>query len=187
MQSTRSGGPIAAAWAVLRHVGDTCYLELARRSLAAVRELRIGLDELGLKVLGDPVSTLLAVTSPDVDLFVLADEMRRRGWYIQPQFAFQNSPTNLHLTVTAANHGNEQQFLTALRESMDAVVAVEADVSVLDGLDAETLTSEKFDQLMASVDMSAGMAGVNVLLEAAPAALRERLLTEFLGRLYSGG
>jgi sphinganine-1-phosphate aldolase len=180
MQSTRSGGPIAAAWAVLRHVGDECYLELARRTLAAVRELRVGIDELGLKVLGDPVSTLLAVTSPDVDLFAVADKMREHGWYVQPQFAFQNSPTNLHLTVTAANHGNEQEFLTALRDSMASAVPATVDMSVLDDLDAETLTAEQFDRLMTSVDMSAGMAGVNALLEAAPAALRERLLIEFL-------
>jgi sphinganine-1-phosphate aldolase len=186
MQSTRSGGPIAAAWAVLRHVGDDGYLELARRTLAAVRTLRIGIDELGLKVLGDPVSTLLALSAPDVDLFVLADEMRKRGWYVQPQFAFQNSPTNLHLTVTAANRGNEPEFLAALSDSLQAVVPAKVDSSILDGLDAETLTAGQFDKLMASADMSAGMAGVNALLEAAPAALRERLLIEFLGRLYAG-
>ncbi|TCO56536.1 glutamate/tyrosine decarboxylase-like PLP-dependent enzyme [Actinocrispum wychmicini] len=185
MQSTRSGGPIAAAWAVLRHVGDEGYLELARRTLCAVRALRIGIDDLGLRVLGDPVSTLLAVTSPDVDPFALADKMRARGWYVQPQFAFQNSPTNLHLTVTAANHGNENLFLDALRESLADTAPVAVDTSILDGLDPETLTAEQFDALMGAVDMSAGMAAVNTLLEAAPAKLRERLLIEFLGRLYS--
>lgn len=185
MQSTRSGGPIAAAWAVLRHLDDEGYVELARRTLCAVRTLRVGLDDLGLTVLGDPVSSLLAVTSQDVDLFAVADEMRKRGWYVQPQFAFQNSPTNLHLTVTAANHGSEEQFLAALRDSIADAKPVSVDVSILDGIDPETLTSAQFDTLMASVDMTAGMAGVNAMLEAAPARLRERLLIEFLGRLYS--
>jgi glutamate/tyrosine decarboxylase-like PLP-dependent enzyme len=186
MQSTRSGGPIAAAWAVLRHVGDDGYLELAGRTLAAVRELRTGIEEIGLKILGDPVSTLLALSSQDTDLFAAADQMRTRGWYVQPQFAFQNSPTNLHLTVTAANRGNEQQFLTDLRDSLASAVPVQVDLSILSGLDPDTLTSDQFDGLMGSVDLSAGFAAVNALLEAAPARLRERLLTEFLGRLYAG-
>jgi glutamate/tyrosine decarboxylase-like PLP-dependent enzyme len=185
MQSTRSGGPIAAAWAVLRHVGDDGYLGLAERTLAAVRELRAGIEELGLKILGDPMSTLLALSSQDADLFAVADQMRTRGWYVQPQFAFQNSPTNLHLTVTAANRGNEQLFLADLRDSLTEAVPVQVDPSILHGLDPDTLTGEQFDALMASVDLSAGFAAVNALLEAAPARLRERLLIEFLGRLYT--
>jgi sphinganine-1-phosphate aldolase len=185
MQSTRSGGPIAAAWAVLKHVGEDGYLELAAKTLQAVRVLRSGVEEIGLEVLGDPVSTLLALSSSNVDLFAVADQMRVRGWYVQPQFAFQNSPTNLHLTVTAANRGNEQLFLADLRESVASAEPVRVDPSVLEGMDPDTLTGAQFDALMTSVDMSAGMAAVNALLEAAPAALRERLLVEFLGRLYS--
>ncbi|ALG15499.1 pyridoxal phosphate-dependent decarboxylase family protein [Kibdelosporangium phytohabitans] len=185
MQSTRSGGPIAAAWAVLRHVGDDGYLDLARKTLAAVRRIGEGLHRAGLIVLGDPVSTLLSVTSADTDLFSLADRMRERGWYVQPQFAFQNSPANLHLTVTAANHGNEDLFLTDLAGAVADATPVEVDTRVLDGIDAATLTGEQFGELLASVDMSAGMAAVNTLLAAAPAGLRERLLVEFLGRLYT--
>jgi glutamate/tyrosine decarboxylase-like PLP-dependent enzyme len=185
MQSTRSGGPIAAAWAVLKHVGEDGYLELAAKTLQAVRELRSGVEEIGLEILGDPVSTLLALSSSDIDLFAVADQMRVRGWYVQPQFAFQNSPTNLHLTVTAANRGNEQHFLADLRQSVASAEPVRVDPSILQGVDPDTLTGAQFDALMASVDMSAGMAGVNALLEAAPAALRERLLVEFLGRLYA--
>ncbi|TDC96778.1 hypothetical protein E1161_00690 [Saccharopolyspora aridisoli] len=38
-QSTRSGGPLAAAWAVLQHVGDDGYLALAKASLGAVEKM----------------------------------------------------------------------------------------------------------------------------------------------------
>jgi sphinganine-1-phosphate aldolase len=187
MQSTRSGGPIAAAWAVLRHVGEEGYLQLATKTLAAVRELRAGIEQIeGLRILGDPVSTLLSVTSRNVDLFGLADQMRNRGWFVQPQFAFQNSPTNLHLTVTAANRGNEQLFLSDLCASVETAAPATVSVDAVKSLDAATLTSDQFDTLLSSVDMSTGMAAVNTLLAAAPGALRERLLIEFLGRLYSG-
>ena len=33
---------------------------------------------------------------------------------VQPQFAHLASPANLHLTVTAANHGSEKEFLADL-------------------------------------------------------------------------
>ena len=39
ISSTRSGGPIAAAWATLRRIGDAGYLELASTTLSAVRGL----------------------------------------------------------------------------------------------------------------------------------------------------
>lgn len=83
LQSTRSGGPLAAAWAVLRHIGDRGYTELASRTLESVRALRSGVSALdGLRVLGSPVSTLLAVAAdaPDFDVFTVADEMTARGW-----------------------------------------------------------------------------------------------------------
>ena len=34
MQSSKSGGPLAGAWAVLHFIGDEGYLEIARRLLA---------------------------------------------------------------------------------------------------------------------------------------------------------
>ena len=55
-------------------------------------------------MLGAPDASLVAVAADDpaLDPFVVADEMRLRGWYLQPQPAFAGSPANLHLTVTAA-------------------------------------------------------------------------------------
>ncbi|WP_276323718.1 hypothetical protein [Amycolatopsis nivea] len=53
------------------------------------------------------------------------------------------------------------------------------------------LTSEQFGGLFAAAGLTGGgglpgrMAPVNALLAAAPEALRERLLVEFLGALYT--
>lgn len=199
IQSTRSGGPPAAAWAVLRHIGDEGYLRLAEHTLDAVRRLREGIARInGLRVLGEPESTLLAVAATDdgFDLFTVADEMRERGWYVQPQFAFETSPMNLHLTVTAANRGSEAQFLADLATSVDAArergpVEVDPDVAAfVAALDPDTLTSEQFAGLLAAAGLSGGgalparMAEINTLLAQARPALRERLLLEFLGGLY---
>ncbi|MFE9748057.1 pyridoxal phosphate-dependent decarboxylase family protein [Saccharothrix saharensis] len=201
-QSTRSGGPLAAAWAVLRHVGDDGYRTLALQALESARVLREGIGKIdGLRVLGTPTSTLLAVTAArdDFDVFTVADEMKARNWYVQPQFAHRSSPANLHLTVTAANAGHESELLADLRASVDA--AVEAGpvrvapevLAFIGGLEPDALTPAEFAGLLAAAGMGGGgggvlperMATVNTLLAAAAPALRERLLIEFLGALYS--
>ncbi|SFB57606.1 Glutamate or tyrosine decarboxylase [Amycolatopsis marina] len=200
LQSTRSGGPLAAAWAVLRHIGDDGYLGLAERTAKATATLRSGIEQVpGLRILGDPDATLLAVTTEEAagfDVFTVADEMRVRGWYVQPQFAHASSPVNLHLTVTAANRGNEQRFLDDLRAAVDAarsagpVTIDDGLVALLAELDPEQLTGEQFAGLLAGAGLGPGgglperMAEINALLSVAPPGLRERLLLEFLGLLY---
>ncbi|MCT2586962.1 pyridoxal phosphate-dependent decarboxylase family protein [Actinophytocola gossypii] len=199
LQSTRSGGPLAAAWAVLRHLGDDGYARLAERTLAAVRTLRAGIEDIpGLRVLGDPEATLLAVTAADddLDVFTVADEMTERGWYLQPQFGFVASPPNLHLTVTAANHGGEPELLADLTAAVAAAraagpirLAPEL-VTAITALDPDTLTPDQFAGLLTAAGLDGvstprRMAEVNAMLAVAPPRLRERLLVEFLGALFT--
>jgi glutamate/tyrosine decarboxylase-like PLP-dependent enzyme len=203
IQSTRSGGPLAAAWAVLRHLGDDGYAELAARTLSAVRTIRVGIDRIdGLRVLGEPEAALLAATvdGDDFDVYTVADEMAQRRWYVQPQFGYGSSPASVHLTVTAANHGTEPDLLADLAGSVVAARRLgparvpEGLVSILAGLDPDMLTPEQFAGLLAGAGLAGPdgalrlpdrMAGVNALLAATPLKLRERLLVEFLGALYT--
>ncbi len=200
IQSTRSGGPLAAAWAVLKHIGDDAYRTLAHRTLAAARLIRDGIADIdGLRVLGAPESTLVALTATrdDFDVFTVADEMRARKWYVQPQFAHGASPANLHLTVTAANAGGEAELLADLRDSVRAAVAAGPVViapevaAAIGALDPDSLTPQEFAGLLAAAGLGGEtvlperLATVNALLATAPPALRERLLIEFLSALYS--
>jgi len=204
IQSTRSGGPLAAAWAVLRHIGDAGYVELAARTLAATRTLRAGIEELdGLRVLGDPDSSLLALSTVDnagFDVFTVADEMTALGWYVQPQFGFGPSPANLHLTVAAVNHGTEAEFLADLALAVAAARAA-GPVSVPDelaaviaALDPDTLTAEQFTGMLAAVGLGGeGPAGglperlapINALLARTGPRLREKLLVHFLSAMQT--
>ncbi|MEV8610675.1 aminotransferase class V-fold PLP-dependent enzyme [Amycolatopsis sp. NPDC051373] len=203
LQSTRSGGPLAAAWAVVNHLGEDGYLRLAEVTREAVTRIRVGVETLpGLRILGDPDSTLIAFATTGTaddgfDLFTVADEMKVRGWYVQPQFAHGGSPLNLHLTITAANHGSEAEFLADLTASVASAreagpTSVDPDVAAfVAALDPETLTAEQFAGLLAAAGLvgDAGlperMAPINALLATAAEPLRERLLLEFLGALYT--
>jgi sphinganine-1-phosphate aldolase len=198
LQSTKSGGPLAAAWAVLNFIGDAGYLELARKTRDATRRLIAGIDAIyGLQVLGHPDSSLVPFVSEGVDLFEIADELRAKGWYVQPQLAFGTLPRNLHLTVTAASDDMVAPLLADLSSAVEITRTRTVDevapdlVAAAQAIDPSTLTSEAFGGLLAMAGLSVDrglperMAPINRLLEILPAPLRERLLVEFMGRLYT--
>ncbi len=115
---TKSGGPIAAAWAVLHHLGDEGYLRLTAAARRATLAIAAGVETTpGLVLRARPDATLLAVgaTDPDsLDVFAVADELRRRGWYVDRQ----GPPSSLHLTINAVHDGKRAWFLSDLREAM---------------------------------------------------------------------
>ena len=127
LSSTRSGGPIAAAWATLRHLGDAGYLALAARTREAVAGLAAAVSGVaGLRLLAEPESTVVCFTSddPELDLFVLADELTARGWHTQPQMAYAELPASIHLTVTASVAPRVPEFGPALVAAAGAARAI---------------------------------------------------------------
>ncbi len=198
VQSTRSAGPVAASWALLAHLGEEGYLGLAARARAAARTLIDGIAGIdGLRVLGDPVATLVAIAGEGVDVFVVADELRERGTFAQVQLSFGASPANLHLSTFGASPAHAAELLAALGEAVAAARAA-APVDVPEGLgaalaavDPATLTDEAFAGLVGALGVDLGaddlgpMATINHVLDAAPVALREALLEHFLGALYT--
>jgi glutamate/tyrosine decarboxylase-like PLP-dependent enzyme len=200
VQSSRSAGPLAGAWATLQALGRQGYLELARATLEAAGALREGIAGVpGLRVLGDPESPLVAFTSEEagVDVFVLADEARARGWFLQPQLSYAGIPANLHITVTGVTSAGVEAMLKVIAESAEAarrrgpVTLAEGLVELVAGLDLEALDDAEFAELAASVGvdlregLGEGMATVNAILDALPPAAREAVLLRFLSLLYS--
>ncbi|MEV1111055.1 aminotransferase class V-fold PLP-dependent enzyme [Micromonospora sp. NPDC049751] len=199
--STRSGGPIAAAYATLRHLGDAGYLRLAattRDAVAALADAVRAVD--GLRLMAEPESTVVCFTATEggPDLFVLVDELTARGWHTQPQLSYGDLPASVHLTVTASVAPRVAEFGPDLAAAVAATqasgpVRLPAEVASLVGvLTPEALTPEVVAGLAAGLGLGGGdsagplpdrMAVVNTLLDAAPSALRERLLVEFVGLL----
>jgi sphinganine-1-phosphate aldolase len=200
-QSTKSGGPLAAAWAVVNQIGDEGYLRLTEQVLDGMDRLLAGLVEVpALHVVATPDSTLVAVsTDGSCDVFTIADEMLEAGWYVQPQLTHAGHPPTLHLTLSAATAPHVEEFLSTLVDAVARACAtgpVTVDPGVADfvrALDPAALSDEDFDGLLAAVGMGASadggvalprrMAEINALLDLSTAALREALLIAFLDRL----
>lgn len=198
ISSTRSGGPIAAALATLRHLGEEGYLKLARQTLDAVTGLNEAVAAVpGLRRLSPETGTVVCFTSddPDLDGFVLTAELARRGWHAQAQLPFRDLPASIHLTVTASVAPQVPEFAVALGEAVAAAraagpVRLPEELTALAGaLTPEQLTPELVAGLAESFGLTGGsadpggLAAVNTLLAVASPRVREGLLIEFVSLL----
>jgi len=197
MQSTKSGGPLAGAWAVVNTIGIDGYLSLTRVVLEGVDRLAAAIDaHPALSLVAPPDSTLVAFTADDsLDVFTLADLMTVAGWWVQPQLSYAGAAPSIHLSVSAAT--DVDAFVAALEEAVAGArsrgpIAIDPGIADFVGsLSAASLTDDDFDGLLAAVGMAGeggvgmpeSMAEINALLDLADPALREALLTAFLDRL----
>ncbi len=114
LQGTRSGAPMAAAWAVMRHLGADGYDELTARTLGAADRLRAGIGAIdGVRVLGDGTFHVVAMAAADpaaVDVFAVGDVLRERGWHLDRQ----GPPDSLHATVSQGNAATIDAYLADL-------------------------------------------------------------------------
>ena len=125
MQGTRSGLPMACAWAVMSHLGVDGYVELTRQTLINADRMRAGIMAIdGVKVLGDGLFHLVAMAAdtgagdePPLDVFALGDALLARGWYHDRQ----TQPDNLHSTVSNTNTGVIDDYLADLADCVDEV------------------------------------------------------------------
>jgi glutamate/tyrosine decarboxylase-like PLP-dependent enzyme len=117
MLGTKGGGSMAAAWAVMHHLGNDGYMRLTAAARAACLQLAeaiVATPELELRAAPD--TTLLAFGGVDgsVDVFAIADALWKRGWYVDRQ----GPPPSLHCTVSAVHHGRIDAFVNDLRASV---------------------------------------------------------------------
>jgi sphinganine-1-phosphate aldolase len=123
LQGTRSGLPMAAAWAVMQHLGVDGYVELTRHTLENADRMRAGIRAIeGLTVLGDGEYHLVAMAADPavddpIDIFAVGDALQARGWFHDRQ----GPPDNLHSTVSNSNTGVIDDYLVALRDAVDEV------------------------------------------------------------------
>ena len=204
---SKSASPLAAGWAISQWLGEAGFAELTascQRSTVALRAAIAGIE--GLRVVGDPVGPLFAVTSDEsvpaerrVDPHHWADAVRRHGFVLQLQPALRQSdgtvlPSTTHLTITPVTERALDELTAAFAAGADAVRGVpHVDVAPLLGtlppLDLATLDADTAWALLTgfgiggSAELPDAQAPLVALIEALPAPVAERLLVELLGRL----
>ena len=196
IQSAKSGGPMAAAWAVLNFIGDDGYMRLAERILEATRAIVAGIRQThGLRLVGEPDSNQVAFTSDEFSCFHLIDEMAARGWGVQPQFGYHGSEANVHISIGQKTFEQSDDFLGALRAAVEAcrdkgfsqtAARVKAEVQERG---AAAFKPEMLSDVMRAAGIEDGQlprksAELNQFLDALPSNVTAHVLTEFMNDRY---
>ncbi|MBK8764357.1 MAG: aspartate aminotransferase family protein [Burkholderiaceae bacterium] len=109
---TRPAGGVAAAWAVLQHLGAEGYLRIAEQLLGGIDRYRRELGAIpGLFVVGEPDLAIVAYGSHDLDAFAIATQMAQRGW--QP--GLLRRPRAVHRMMSMLHIDSMAPYLDDLR------------------------------------------------------------------------
>jgi len=193
--STKSGGPMAGAWAILNFWGEEGYKRIIKEVQEATKKLIDGINSIdGLQVLGKPAMCMFSFKSDVINVYQLGDEMNKRGWYIQGQFSTPLTPRNLHISVNHGTIHNVEALLKDLRECVEIVKqSTPLDSEAIRALVGAALQSPDpeaaFGQLAASAGLSGTnlpteMAFINEVLDALPDELCNVFLVNFFNDLY---
>ncbi|KAL2179839.1 pyridoxal phosphate-dependent transferase [Thermothelomyces heterothallicus CBS 202.75] len=98
---SRPGALIAACWASLVSVGEAGYLESCKQIVGTAKKLLNHINtspalSAELEVLGNPLVSVIAFRSRNLNIYDIADGMTARGWHLN---ALQNPPA-IHVALT---------------------------------------------------------------------------------------
>ena len=78
--ATRSGGPVAAAYAVIEYFGEEGYKKIVKRCLDNTRFLIDEINDIGLELVTEPVLNVLGIRLKKPEIVV--KELTRLGWKV---------------------------------------------------------------------------------------------------------
>lgn len=197
--SSKTGGPLAGAWATLKHIGQQGYIDIVKGCQEATERCQAGIEEIPeLAVMGTPDMNLVAIVSKDpaINVFAISDWMAKRGWHIQVQLASSCAQEALHLSINRANIAFIPELIADLKEAIAILKEKEAAPMSLDpqmfAPMLENMNAEVFDNLAGMLGLGGDGSGlpdnlemINNILNQLPAAQRNVLLTEFMNKLFT--
>ncbi len=194
--SSKTGGPMASAWALIHFLGKEGYRKIYKDVMVATKKLIQGINATGdLYVLGKPDMCIFSFTSDKINIYQVADEMKKRGWYIQPQFSTEKTPPNLHLTVTYINIPMVDEFLKDLNESLEVIKKTPNKIdmavirkqvkSLIEGLGENAIEYlKKMAGIQDTNTLPEEMALISSILDSLPTEIAEALLIEYFNDLF---
>ncbi|MBW1687675.1 MAG: aspartate aminotransferase family protein [Deltaproteobacteria bacterium] len=189
--SSKTAGPIAAAWAVLRHLGEAGYERIVRESWEATRALLEGIEKIeGVEVLAKPDMCMFTLGSEEINIFELDDEMRQRGWLLLPQFACGGGPANLHISISTSNVPHVDRLLSDLGEAVGELLSRGPSVDrAAMAREVAAVVDRPLEEIFARLIGLAGLTGeglpermapLNTVLGFLPSETRDQILAAYI-------
>ena len=115
---TRPGGCIAGAWSALKGIGENGYLDMAKHTMNATKQMIAGIDEIkDLQLIDQPDMSIVSFQSPTINVYQLADILNKKGWH----FERQQLPPSLHFTINYIHKDIIDTFLEDLKTAIKEV------------------------------------------------------------------
>ena len=193
--STKSGGPMAGSWAILNFLGEEGYLRIVTEVQEATARLIAGINAIpGLRVLGRPAMCMFSFASDQINVYQLADEMHKRGWYLQGQFSTPYTPRSLHISVNHGTIHNVEPMLKDLKECVEIVrKSPPLDSAAIRAMVTQAVQSPDLEAAFGQLAQMAGIGGtdlpeematINEVMDALPDELANLLLINYFNDLY---
>ena len=116
VSGTRPGGAVAAAWAVLNHLGWQGYREIAQRLMTLTAHYVAGIEAIpGLRMLAAPDLSIVNFTADGIDIAALAEAMDRRDWLPGRTL----TPPGLHIMLSLLHEPACEPYLADLRAAVE--------------------------------------------------------------------
>lgn len=149
LTGSRPGGLSAAAWAALVSMGESGYLEAARRILKSAETIKKGIASIPeLRVIGDPLF-VIAFTSDQLDIYAISDVMSKMGWNLN---GLQNPPAvHLAVTIRHTQEGVAERFLNDLHQAVETVKShpeMQGSMTPVYGMTANVMLRGAVDQFL---------------------------------------
>jgi sphinganine-1-phosphate aldolase len=112
---TRPAGSVASAWAVLNHLGTEGYRDVAGRLAGVVDAYVADIEAIdGLRMVATPDLSIINFTSDEVDMGLVADGMKARGWLP----GMTQAPKGLHIMMSMFHGPAREDYIADLKEAV---------------------------------------------------------------------
>ncbi len=117
----RPAAPVACSWAVINYLGVEGYTEIVRGLMGVVGKVRSALPDT-VEIVGEPIGPVLALSSEEIDMYSVGDDMDERGWYLNRL----TTPRGLHLMLSPGHAAVVDQLVADLGDAVGSAGEREA-------------------------------------------------------------
>lgn len=115
---TRPGGAVAAAWALLNHLGEDGYTEIAGRLMRMTKAYIADIAAIdGLEIVGSPDISVISYRARDLDILAVGERMSAKGWLVNAT----RLPPALHMMMSLLHEDARETYVADLRAAVAAV------------------------------------------------------------------
>ncbi|KAH3682765.1 hypothetical protein WICPIJ_006224 [Wickerhamomyces pijperi] len=149
---SRPGALSVGCWATMLSMGEDGYIESCRGIITNARYLKQRIqDEIPeLRIIGDPLLSVVAFKSDQLDIYGLSDLLSKKGWHLSTL----QKPAALHLALTRLSTPESiDSLVDCLKETVAVLAshghaATKSDTSALYGVAGSVQTTGVADRLI---------------------------------------